>query len=119
MLSALKVLDGNNATTLADEDVRLYLESITDEQLASTEGTSVLAPKQFTAEQDEDDGEATALGMPATEMVLAKKTVSTTGTDHYRLRMWLASTYGDDDGNTAFEEAKKFTVKINVYAKAV
>ena len=98
-------------STLADSDVKLYLESLTgaNSPEASAPGTQVMEPTNYNEAGSGDD----TTGRPSGEMLLAHGTISKTGTTWYRLRMWVA-----DDATDEFTSSKTFKVKVNVYAKA-
>ncbi len=91
------------SSTLPDNGVKLYLEKKTGGSY-----TSVFEPAAYTALTD-----ATTLGTQAGSMVLYSGSHTTTTTDNFRLRMWMAETA------TVTGEAQSYTVKINVYGKAV
>ena len=91
-------------STLADSDVRLYLEKGTS---ADGPFSEAFAPAQFTPL-----GSATALGSPQGSMVLESGTFSTTSTNYYVLRMWVK----EDAVITG--TAQTYTVTVNVYGQA-
>lgn len=113
-ITASKVTDGTNASTLSNSDVRLYLEELASEGAsAETAGTVAMVPTAFTPGTVND-----LTGRPAGEMVLKSGQFTASDTTFYRLRMWLDKDYGKDDTTgESFATAKKFTVKVNVYAK--
>lgn len=90
-------------STIADSDVRLYLEKKT-----GSSHTSVMEPKAY--KPLEYDSE---LGTPTGAMVLYSGTHSSTTVDNFRLRMWLS-----DTAVVAENDIKVYTVKVNVYGKA-
>ena len=96
---------------ITDDDVKLYLESLTgaNSPEASAPGTEVMEPTKY---NEAGSGDATT-GRPSGEMLLTHGTISKTGTTWYRLRMWVA-----DDATDEFTSSKTFKVKVNVYAKA-
>jgi len=85
------------SSTLLDSEVRLYLEK---------NGSEVLAPKNFTP-----IASATTVGSPAGSMLLDSGTFTTSGTNNYVLRMWVA------EDTVITDVAKTYTVRINVYGK--
>lgn len=89
-------------STLGDSDVRLYLEKKSGDAYSQ-----VMAPAAYTGESA-----ATDLGTPAGSMLLYSGSHTTSTTDNFRLRMWMANT-ATVDGTS-----KTFTVKVNVYGKA-
>ena len=99
---------------LPDTGVKVYLTSTSGE----TE-TAVLGPKlvsQLDKTVDENDA-----GAPADQYVLKTGTYKATGTDNYRLRMWVDSNYGQQTGNantTEFAAQHKYILKVNVYGAA-
>ncbi len=92
----------DNASTLGNNDVRIYLEKST----TGAEGTysEVLAPTGFSGVNA-----TTEIGTPAGEMLLHSDSTTTTRTDYYILRMWVAEDY------QVTGESKFFTIKVNVY----
>jgi len=93
----------DKSSTIADSDVKLYLEKKT----GSTH-TSVMEPKAYSALTEASD-----IGTPAGAMVLYSGTHTSTTVDNFRLRMWLAST-----ATTQADAVQTYTVKVNVYGKA-
>lgn len=93
----------DKSSTIADGDVKLYLEKKT----GSTH-TSVMEPKAYSALTEASD-----IGTPAGAMVLYSGTHTSTTVDNFRLRMWLAST-----AKTQADAVQTYTVKVNVYGKA-
>ncbi len=95
----------DNNSTLANNEIRLYLQSGTTAGIYDQEE---LNPTAYTP-LDQDDN----IGAKAGEMILATKGIYGTTSEivYYRLRMWVDSSY--QLSNTA----KSFTVKVNVYAK--
>lgn len=86
-----------DTSTLADSEVRLYLEK---------DGAGVFGPAQFTP------GSVTSVGSPEGSMVIDSGTFTTTMTNSYVLRMWLA-----EDAEITGEE-QTYTVTVNVYGQA-
>jgi len=93
----------DNTSTLLDNEVKLYLERKTGGSY-----TSVMEPKAYTPLAT-----ATEFGTPAGSMVLYSGTHTTTTTDNFRLRMWLA-----DTSTSVSTDNKVYSVKVNVYGKA-
>lgn len=91
----------DNDSTISDDDIKLYLEK-------QNSGTyeSVMEPTVFTPITKK-----TKIGSPTGSMVLYKVTKTKSGTDNYRLRMWIRE-------DASVELDKVYTVKINVYGKA-
>ena len=94
----------NEASTIADENVRLYLEKSVDDGSTYRE---VFAPAAF-----EGIEAATAVGSPEGSMILESDAFTATATNHYILRMWLA------ENATISGESQSYTVTVNVYGKA-
>lgn len=90
------------ASTMANDQVRLYVE-----KEVSSNYTETFAPAQYTPL-----AAATTIGSPIGSMVIASGSHTTTTTDNYRLRMWMAS------DATITGTATTFTVRVNVYGKA-
>ncbi len=92
----------DNTSTLGNNDVRIYLEKST----TGAEGTysSVLEPTGFSP-----INATTEIGTPAGEMLLHSDSTTSTRTDYYILRMWVAEDY------QVTGESKFFTIKVNVY----
>lgn len=87
-------------STLKDNEVKIYLEK----QVSGTY-EQILAPQNFIPIT-----EKTTIGSPSGSMVLLKVKKKTSGTDNYRLRMWV-------DEKTNIDAVKKYSIKINVYGK--
>jgi len=99
---------------LPDTGVKVYLTSTSGE----TE-TAVLGPKLVS--QLEKTVAGNDAGAPADQYVLKTGTYTATGTDNYRLRMWVDSNYGQQTGNantTEFAAQHKYILKVNVYGAA-
>ena len=90
----------DNTSTLADSDVRIYLEKSTDR----TTYESVYEPTGYIPLETYD-----TIGAKQGEMVLETSTLSNDTTYYYKLKMWIAESYKLD------EENKSFKIKINVY----
>ncbi len=90
------------ASTLADDDVRLYLASV-----ASSTETEVMAPKEFTP-----IASASSTGTPAGGMILTSGSITATQSTNYVLKMWIAEDY------VSGADAETFTVTVNVYGMA-
>ncbi len=92
----------DNTSTLGNNYVRIYLEKST----SGAEGTysSVLEPTGFSP-----INATTEIGTPAGEMLLHSDSTTSTRTDYYILRMWVA------EGYQVTGESKFFTIKVNVY----
>ena len=110
VISAVK----DAASDLPDTGVKVYLTSTSGEN-----ETAVFEPKlvsQLDTTVDRNDA-----GAPAGQYVLKTGTYKATGTDNYRLRMWVDSNYGQHtDGNntTEFAAQHKYILKVNVYGAA-
>ena len=99
---------------LPDTGVKVYLTSTSGE----TE-TAVLGPKLVS--QLDKTVAGNDAGAPADQYVLKTGTYTATGTDNYRLRMWVDSNYGQQTGNantTEFAAQHKYILKVNVYGAA-
>ena len=92
----------DDASTLPDDAVRLYLEKSEDGEAY----TSVLDPTAYLPLENDD-----SLGAKKGEMVLHSGTIEKTMKEYYRLRMWVAEDY-ELDG-----EQKTYAVTVNVYGK--
>ncbi len=107
----------DNESTLADDEVRLYLEKYeTESAIASGESIEyeeVFSPIAFTPIDSEDATGEDSLGAKNTEMLLDTGEITTDKTVYYRLRMWVA------EGYTHTQEAKTYEVTVNVYGKDV
>ena len=111
------------AKELDGKYVKLYLEK--NETSASGEYEQVADPKRWTAKNADGLAEVSeALTDAAQEVENAKllhsDSFSGTGGNHYyRLRMWVADDYGEDEASAAaMGEARSFSVKVNVYGQA-
>lgn len=90
---------------LPDTGVKVYLTSTSGE----TE-TAVLGPKLVS--QLDKTVAGNDAGAPADQYVLKTGTYTATGTDNYRLRMWVADDY------VAPATSQKYILKVNVYGAA-
>ncbi len=101
-----KKIPVNQEEALQDNEVKLYLEKMIDPE---TSYNKIMTPSHFTPRDNQSE-----IGTPSGSMVLDQGSFTTKGTSlhHYRLRMWI-------DENTVLTEgiAKKYGVKINVYAR--
>ena len=92
----------DEASTLSDDDVRIYLERSED----GTTYEAVSGPNSYTMIGNEDE-----FGASANEMILDSGTVTKSVDYKYRLRMWLSK-------NAEVTDTSKFyTIKVNVYGK--
>lgn len=94
-------------STVLDKDIRLYLESSTD----NSTYTQAFAPAPFVG-----SAAVSTVGAPAGTMQLAQGTftndgATTTQTVYYRLRMWVDSAYVVDGTKRTYK------VTVNVYGK--
>lgn len=96
-ISAMK---NSSMSTISDDDIRIYLER-------ENSGTydKVFGPKSFVGLKKVSD-----FGSEKGSMVLANVKKKKSGTDNYRLRMWLSDTSLLSNGN--------YSVKIVVKGKA-
>ena len=92
------------ASTMADSDVRIYLEKKGEGNVYA----SAFAPAGFTAT---NASAATAIGSPMGSMVLYSGTHTTSTTDSFRLRMWMA------ESAVVTGTSKTYTVTIDVNGK--
>jgi len=93
-------------TPLEDDEVKLYLEKAIDPETSYQE---ILAPTHFLPRDEQSE-----IGSPVGSMIIDSGTFINQGTTihNYRLRLWVA-----DDADLSSGVAKKYGVKINVYAK--
>ena len=88
-------------STLANDDVKLYLEREFDDSYEE-----VMEPKHFTPLEKSTD-----LGTPAGTMLLYSDSVSKTSVINYRLRMWV-------DADAVLDGLEKsFAVRVSIKAK--
>lgn len=91
----------DQVSTIPDENVKLYLE-----EQASGSYVQSVPPTIFTPLTSASD-----IGTPAGEMLLKTVKRVNSGSDNYRLRMWLKE-------DAVVDASKYFSIKINVYGKA-
>lgn len=91
----------DKSSTISDDFIKLYLEK-------QNSGTyeQVMEPTIF-----KPITEKSKVGSPNGSMVLYKLNRKKSGTDNYRLRMWIKE-------DAVVEMDKSYTVKVNVYGKA-
>ena len=102
------------ASDLPDTGVKVYLTTTSGEN-----ETAVLGPKLVS--QLDKTVAGNDAGAPAGQYVLKTGTYTATGTDNYRLRMWVDSNYGqhtDAANTTEFATQHKYILKVNVYGAA-
>ena len=88
-------------STVPDSDIKIYLE-----QQKSGTYESVMDPTPFTPISETSD-----MGAPKGSMILRTVNKNSSGSDNYRLRMWINEKASPSQGLT-------YTVKVNVYGKA-
>lgn len=91
----------DSKSTVPDSDIKLYLE-----QQKSGTYESVLDPVSFTPIKEISD-----IGAPKGSMILRTVDKNSSGSDNYRLRMWISDKASPSQGLT-------YTIKVNVYGKA-
>jgi len=93
-------------TPLLDNEVKLYLERAVDPDTTYSE---IFAPSNFIPREEQ-----TEIGSPVGSMILDSGNFTQAGTTihHYRLRLWV-----DENTQIPNGEARKYGIKINVYAK--
>ena len=91
----------DKSSTISDDSIKLYLEK-------QNSGTyeQVMEPTIF-----KSITKRSKIGSPNGSMVLYKLNRKKSGTDNYRLRMWIKE-------DAVVEMDKSYTVKVNVYGKA-
>lgn len=91
----------DKSSTISDDSIKLYLEK-------QNSGTyeQVMEPTIF-----KSITKRSKIGSPKGSMVLYKLNRKKSGTDNYRLRMWIKE-------DSVVEMDKSYTVKVNVYGKA-
>ena len=91
----------DKSSTISDDFIKLYLEK-------QNSGTyeQVMEPTIF-----KSITKRSKIGSPKGSMVLYKLNRKKSGTDNYRLRMWIKE-------DAVVEMDKSYTVKVNVYGKA-
>ena len=110
VISAVK----DSTSDLPDKGVKVYLTATSGE----TE-TAVLGPK-LVSELDKTVA-GNAAGAPADQYILKTGNYTATGTDNYRLRMWVDANYGQHTNGantTEFDAPHKYILKVNVYGAA-
>lgn len=101
-----------NGASLADSDVKIYLEKMVGDQYVA--GPLTTPPQTFKA-----NGVETDLGSHATDMILYRgsftntETVKTEFSEKFRLRMWLSDEAVIDDISRTFQ------IKVNVNGKVL
>ena len=110
VISAVKTANSD----LPDSAVKVYLTATSGE----TE-TAVIEPKLVS--QLDKTATGNDAGAPADQYILKTGNYVATGTDNYRLRMWLDANYGqktDGVNTTEFASKHKYILKINIYGAA-
>lgn len=88
-------------STISNDQVKLYLE-----KQVSGSYEQVMEPNIFTPISNRS-----GVGSPEGSMILLQVKKNSSGSDNYRLRMWLK-----EDSTVQMDQV--FTVKVNVYGKA-
>ena len=91
----------DKSSTISDNSIKLYLEK---QNSGSYE--QVMEPTIF-----KSITKKSKIGSPKSSMVLYKLKRKKSGTDNYRLRIWIKE-------DAVVEMDKSYTVKVNVYGKA-
>lgn len=86
--------------TIPDNDIKVYLEKM-DKGVYS----GVFGPKKFVGLEDDS-----SLGTVQDSMILVKTSKNESGSDKYRLRMWLAG--------TSLVTSGSYSVEVNIVGKA-
>jgi len=96
----------SDMTPLEDDEVKLYLEKAVDPDTSYQE---IFAPSNFIPRENQ-----TEIGSPVGSMIIDAGTFTQEGTTihNYRLRLWV-----DEEAEIPNGEARKYGIKINVYAK--
>ena len=97
----ISLIKNKKTSTIPDEDIRIYLE-----KEESGTYTRVFGPEEFKAIKQE-----TEVGSEVGSMVISKVSKINSGSDHYRLRMWLSESSSLEKGNYSVD------VKINAKSK--
>ncbi len=98
-----------SSSDLEEQYAKLYLEKSSSG--AFSDKTEATPPTAFNALDDVSSASTTAgQGAGSNAKLLTTGTFTTTKTDYYRLRMWVADNYKVEDNG------KAFTVKVDVYA---
>lgn len=97
----ISVVKDEKFSTIPDEDIRIYLE-----KEDSGTYTRVFGPAEFQPLK-----EKTNIGSEVGSMVISKVKKINTGSDHYRLRMWLSDSSTLETGNYSVD------VLINAVSK--
>lgn len=92
----------DSSSNISDNDVRIYLEKKEGKKYIPIAG-----PIGF--KKSEEDSK---IGSPAGSMVIHSETVEESRIDKYRLRVWISEKAKD------FKD-KKYTLKVNIYGKAL
>lgn len=86
--------------TIPDNDIKIYLE-----KMENGVYTEVFGPKKFVGLDDDS-----SLGTSQDSMILVKNSKNKSGSDKYRLRMWLA--------DTSLVTSGSYSVEVNIVGKA-
>ncbi len=86
--------------TIPDNDIKIYLE-----KMENGVYTEVFGPKKFVGLDDDS-----SLGTSQDSMILVKDSKNKSGSDKYRLRMWLA--------DTSLVTSGSYSVEVNIVGKA-
>lgn len=99
----IAVVKEESSSTILDKNIRIYLE-----KQESGSYVQLTEPSEYVGVSKKTD-----IGTPEGAMVLAKVKKTESGSDNYRLRMWLDST-----AEVTPDVLQNYTVKVNIYGKA-
>lgn len=95
----IAILKNNKKSTIPDDGIKIYLEKEKDGLY-----TDVFGPDKYEALKSN-----TEIGSKKGEMVIANVSRSESGTDNYRLRIWMS--------DKCILEQGDYSVDVNLYAK--
>ena len=103
VLYEISLLKNPAITNIQNDDIKVYLEKLKDGSYVKVMGPTTYTPISASSEA----------GSPKNSMILTTVTKTTTDSETYRLRVWLADTAKIAEGTSA-----QFTGKVSVHGKA-
>ena len=114
---AITAVKDTTLSTLSDDGVKVYLTKRVGTGDDATETAESNYPQKVSELVKTVDGNAA--GAPADQYILKTGTITASTTDYYRLRMWVADDYSENNNNVAGQiTQKKYVLKVNVYGSA-
>ncbi len=103
----------DTVSDIPDSGIKIYLTSVSGDTETAVFEPALVSTLKTTS--------SNASGAPDGQYILKEDTYNATGTDSYRLRMWVDQNYGshtNGDNTTEFATQHKYILRVNVYGTA-